>query len=78
VHAGSVKIIDINGTYKVSDSVCFLSENQIIHLPSVVVDQVVIERTMYLLFSDELDSDHYDALLPIEEKVRFVYINILC
>jgi hypothetical protein len=42
---GSVKMIAINGTYKVSDSVYFVSEDQITHLPSVVVGQVVNERS---------------------------------
>jgi hypothetical protein len=78
VYGGSVKIIAINGTYKVSDSVYFVSEDQITHLLTVVVGQVVNERTISLLFCGELDSDHYDALLLIEVKVRFVFINILC
>jgi hypothetical protein len=32
-------------------------------LPTAVVDQVVNKGTMSLLFSGELESDHYDALL---------------
>jgi hypothetical protein len=36
-------------------------------------------KVMSLLFNGELDSDHYDdALLPVEEKERFVFINSLC
>jgi hypothetical protein len=51
VYGGSVKVIAINGTYKVSDSVYFVSEDQITHLLTVIVDQVVNEGTMSLLFS---------------------------
>lgn len=72
MYGDSVKIIAINGTYEVSGSVYFVSEDQITHLSTVVVDQVVTEGIMSLLLSGELDSDHY------EEKVTFIYINILC
>lgn len=51
MYGGSVKVIAINGTYKVSDSVYFVSEDQITHLLTVIVDQVVNEGTMSLLFS---------------------------
>jgi hypothetical protein len=47
VYGGSVKIIAINGTYKVSDSVYFVSEDQITHLLTVVVGQVLMKE-LYL------------------------------
>jgi hypothetical protein len=46
-----------------------VSECQVTHPPSVIVGQVVTERTASLLFSGELDNEHYDDMLPLKEKL---------
>jgi hypothetical protein len=54
----------------VSISGCFVSEGQIIQPPAVTAGQIVAEGNIYPLFGGYLDNGHYDALLPVEEKVR--------
>lgn len=52
-----------------SVNVYFVSEGQITSPPTGTGGQVVMERKATLLFSGELDNDHY-ALLLTEEKER--------
>jgi hypothetical protein len=48
----------------VSVSIQFVSEGQITQPLTVVVEQVVTERNVSLLVTNEADNGHYDALLP--------------
>jgi hypothetical protein len=54
----NVKATVISKYYKVSISVYFASEGQMTQPLAVTVGQIVTERNLSLLFSDELDNDH--------------------
>jgi hypothetical protein len=60
---GNVKIKAITEIYKVSLSVYSASNDQITSSLAVVTG-----RNVSLFFHGEAENDHYDALLPIEEK----------
>jgi hypothetical protein len=55
----------------VSASVYFESEGQV---PQLLLDHIMTERNVSLLFGNELDTDHYAVLAVEEERERF---NIL-
>jgi hypothetical protein len=38
--------------------------------PTVIVDEIVTERIVFLLCRGELNSGHNDAVLPFKEKER--------
>jgi hypothetical protein len=61
-----------------SVSVHFVLEGKIIQLPSIIFDQVVTERNVFLLFGSELNNGHCDALFPAEEKGRFDFSDKIC
>jgi hypothetical protein len=51
----------------------FISESQISLTLSIIVSQVVSERTVPLLLTGKQNNGHHDALVPIkkEKKVRY-------
>jgi hypothetical protein len=56
----------------VSVRVHFVPESKIIQAPSIILDQLVTERNVFLLFGGELNNGHCDALfLQKKWKVRF-------
>jgi hypothetical protein len=55
----------------VSVSIYSVSEGQTTPLPTSIVGQVVSERNVSLLFSDELDSGCCHAVLLVDEKEKF-------
>jgi hypothetical protein len=62
-----VKVIAISKIYK--ESQWFLvSVSQITQSSTLMDGQIVTERNISLLLLDELENDHYDAVLPVEEK----------
>jgi hypothetical protein len=54
----------------VSIGIYFVSEGQIILVPSITACHVVTARSFSVVVSVEPDNDHCDALLPVEEKYR--------
>jgi hypothetical protein len=46
----------------------FVSQGQIIPPPTVTAGKVVNERNVSLMFNRELDNEHCDTLLPVNEK----------
>jgi hypothetical protein len=72
VYGHSVEIIDISVMYKMSVSVHFVSEGQIINRHS----WSSCDKRKYRLFSGELENGLYDALLPVIE--RKILTNFLC
>jgi hypothetical protein len=56
----------------VSFCASFVSEGQINQQLTVIVRQVMTERNASLLFSVELDNDHCDDLLTVDEKRGYV------
>jgi hypothetical protein len=66
----AVVIIAIGDIYKFSISVHFVFEDQTTHLLTVTFSQVLTQRNILPLCTDELESDHFDALSPVEEKER--------
>jgi hypothetical protein len=47
--------------------VCFVSERQITQ-SQIVIGQVLTEIKIYLSFNSELNNDHYDILLLVEQE----------
>jgi hypothetical protein len=58
VYDDNVKATAITKYYKVSISVYFASEGQMTLLLAATVGEIVTERNVSLLFSDELDNVH--------------------
>jgi hypothetical protein len=45
-----------------------MPQRKITQLPPSILDQIVTERNVSLLFIGELSNDHYEALLLVEER----------
>jgi hypothetical protein len=74
---GNVEIIDISKIHEVCVSVYFVSEGKSPTHSIYNFGQIVIEINVSLLFSDEMNNDHYDAMLPIEEReVRYICLSL--
>jgi hypothetical protein len=58
----------VNKVYKVSVSVCFVSEGQVSQPLIFTLDEVVSKRIVFLI-SGDLQIDYYDSLLPVENSV---------
>jgi hypothetical protein len=56
----------------------FVSKLEITQSPTVSVDQVLTDRNISLLFSGELASCYYDALVSLEERQRLCIFRETC
>lgn len=45
-----------------------MSQRKITQLSNLIINQIIIERNVSLLFIGELSNGHYDELLPVEER----------
>jgi hypothetical protein len=77
VYGDNVKIIAIPYIREVSVSIYFVSEGQITPTPAVIVEKVVTERNICLLFGGEVGNGHCGALLKKERSGMFVKVSLL-
>jgi hypothetical protein len=75
VYHDNVEIIIICVIYTVTVSIYFVSEDGTNQPPTVTVGQIVTEKKVSLLFSNEMDNDHCDALLPVKDKEKYVLLT---
>jgi hypothetical protein len=68
VYDGNVEMVTVSEICDVCQYIYFVSEVQITQPPTVMVGQVMSERNESVVFIGELDSGHYEALVPVEGK----------
>jgi hypothetical protein len=71
----NIEIIPITKIYEVSVNIYFLYECQITEPSTIIVGQVVTERTLCVLFTGELGNGYCDALMSVGKKVEYFLIT---
>jgi predicted RNA methylase len=66
----NVEVATINEIYNMSVNVYLINEGQIIQPQTVTVSQAVNERNV--------SNNHYDAVLPVEEKQKLGIFGKIC
>lgn len=67
-YGDNVKINANSGTYKEYSSAYFVSEGRHVHPYTVIINQVMTEGYVSLLFSGEVENTDYHVVLTTEQK----------